>query len=161
MNNYKISTIDDNCLKFRGNLIASVQSSRLATSQGDICFELTAYEHENQQWVTTIAMKIPGGTDGEIFAFYCTNLLVAAEDFLYDFEPIRVLSSDVAADSIENRPLLAAVDRAYYAAVRKLTSEMESHQQWRSQNTKVEPANVKFGWVEEWMVDRLRQWRNC
>lgn len=160
MDTYRIFTSEGKSLRFRGERIASVQSNPIQTAHGEVWFELNAYRHENQQWVTTIAMNSSGSASDEVFDFYCTVLLASAEDFLYDFEPVRILPDDLVASGLpEHRPLIAAADQSYYAAVRRLTREMQTHEENRLRDLQAPEsvANVPRA-TYDGVISRIKHW---
>jgi ABC-type glycerol-3-phosphate transport system substrate-binding protein len=106
-----------------------------------VWFELTAYERDNHQWVTTIAIRHEQEPRDEVLACYSSMLRLACEDFLYDFDPLRILpKNEVASGLPGNGSLMNTVDHSYYAAVRKLAREMESHDAQRLASLYAPPA---------------------
>lgn len=128
MNTYKVFGVDGKTLRFCGHLISTVESMQIETPRGGIRFELNAYDRESRQFVITISVKRSDSEIEEVFDFYNTDSVSAAEDFLYDFDPAVILhrNSLPSTRTMQKSPI-AAADHAYYAATRRLIRELNDH----------------------------------
>lgn len=160
MDTHRFFTPEGKSLHFHGRRIAIVRSDPISTSRGEVWYELTALIRDNHQWVTAIAIRNSTTSTDEVFAFYSSALLSSAEDFLYDFEPVRSLPDDlIAGGCAQDRPLIAAADQSYYAAVRKLTGQMAAHDHERLQERRASGTSADIAPTSPIrVIGQLRGW---
>ncbi len=130
MKTYQIFSAAGKTLRFRGNPIATVKSGPIetATTHGSVWFELNAYDREPNHFVLTIAAQYADSDIDEVFDFYSTSSVTAADDFLYDFDPSIILPRDILSETGAKRTsALVTADHAYYAAARRLIRELNDH----------------------------------
>lgn len=126
MNSIRLKDADGQILAFRGVKFASEESGRVETGRGAIWYELEAFDRDNGDWVLKIAAKRREFDCGEILEFCSKRDLHAIEDFLYDFDPSRILPAHVRSTprEPEHRSLFDAADRAYHAVVRRVFHQL-------------------------------------
>lgn len=128
MNTYKIYTVEGRTLRFRGDLIAAVKSGLIETTQGGLWFALNAYDREPAHFVVSISANRNDSEIDEVFEFYSTANVTAAEDFLYDFDPSVILPKDILMETQpQHKSAIVTADHVYYAAARRLIRELYDH----------------------------------